>query len=107
MNEPLKQWPGDAVMIVAEWFGKENRTNMESVVEKECRDCGAKLGVDSFTIRVAEILPSRRGRPIKFFCPTCCMKHDPNSMTEVHDHTAAGTFANAAEQVGIPAHRRD
>ena len=59
---PLKPWPGDAIMIVAECFGHENRANMEAVIEAECRDCGARLGVDSYTLRTAEDLPSRRGR---------------------------------------------
>jgi len=82
----MKRWPADAVMIVAMNAGQENRAQMESVVVATCRDCGAQLHADSYTIRVAHNLPERRGRPIKFFCPRCCVNYDYDSITHMHDH---------------------
>src|ERR1019366_10331891 len=100
----MKPWPGDAIMIVCETFGRETRDNMESVVEVECRDCHQKLGADSKTIRLAEETPVRRGRPIKFFCVPCCMTYDPSSVTHYADHSAAqdgGTAIVAANPSAV------
>jgi hypothetical protein len=79
------KWPGDAVMIVAALAGTEIREHMESVVPCDCRDCGRLLHADSRTIRAAFHLPSRRGRPVEFFCVECCMKYDAKSVNEMHD----------------------
>lgn len=87
-----KPWPADAVMIIAAVKGRELRFNMESVVPAKCRDCGTDLAADSFSIRTAQNLPSRRGRPIKYFCIECCCKYDHDSITELHNHSIFGRF---------------
>ena len=81
----LKLWPSDAIMIVASLAGEERRERMESAVPATCRDCGAALMADSFTIRKAENLPSRFDRPIKFFCTICFTHYDFKSVQEFHD----------------------
>lgn len=82
----LKTWPADAIMIVAANAGEEKREYMQSVVPAVCRDCGAALHADSFTIRTAEGLASRRGRPVLFFCIDCHLGYDVHTITEMHDH---------------------
>jgi len=83
-----KRWPSDAIMIVAAPAGEEIQEKMESVVPATCRDCGCTVHADSYTIRRATSLPSRKGRPIKFFCINCCTsKYDTNSITELYDHS--------------------
>ena len=81
----LIPWPVDAVMIVAADAGTENPATMESAVPVVCRHCGQALAADSATIRKAEKLPSRRGRPVMFFCVACCLRHDRGSVRERHD----------------------
>lgn len=78
-------WPNDAIMIIASREGEEIRKNMEAVVDVRCVACNAKLRADSKSIRHAAELPSRGGRPIKFFCIECATKHDFNSIEELHD----------------------
>jgi hypothetical protein len=82
----MKRWPADAVMIVAALAGEEKREKMESVVPAKCRDCGATVHADSYTIRTADSLPERRGRPVKFFCTRCCVNYDFGTITHMHDH---------------------
>lgn len=87
MNDAaLKPWPSDAVMIVAADAGTEIRANMDGVVKAECRDCGAELAADTYTVNAANALPIRRGRPVMFFCSRCCVKYDFASITHMHDH---------------------
>lgn len=81
----LKPWPGEAVIIVAAAAGEERREQMEAVVPAECRDCGRILAADSHTIRLAEGLPSRRGRPVEFLCIACCVTYDRRTVSEFHD----------------------
>jgi hypothetical protein len=76
-------------MIVCADLGKENRANMEAAVVVSCRQCGKVLAADTRTIGVAERLPERQGRPIKFFCCRCAMKYHPGSITHYADHSAA------------------
>lgn len=68
-------WPRDAIMIVASRAGTENRAAMEGVVTVECRLCGVSCRADTRTIRTANNLPERAGRPVKFFCVECAVKH--------------------------------
>jgi hypothetical protein len=82
----VKTWPADAVMVVASFWGQELRGNMESVLEARCRDCGASLAADGYTLKWALSLPSRGDRPVRFFCPECVGNDDANSITELHDH---------------------
>jgi len=79
----MKDWPRDAVMIVASIAGEERGDQMELAASRSCRDCGAKLMADTHTIRRAENLPSRRGRPILFFCVACAVQYERPS--ELHD----------------------
>lgn len=81
----LKRWPSSAVIVVAASAGEERREQMEAVVPVECRDCGATLAADSHTIRLAEGLPSRQGRPVEFLCVACCVTYDRATVTEFHD----------------------
>lgn len=81
----MKPWPNDAVMIVAAIAGEEIRKNMETPTPVMCRVCGRDLMACSYTIRFAEGLPVRRGRPIKFFCTECAAQHDPSIVTHMHD----------------------
>lgn len=82
----LKQWPSDAVIIVAANRGDEKREAMESVVQAVCRECGELLAADSRTVRTAMNSPLRLGRPVEFFCIPCCVQHDPTSPTHFADH---------------------
>lgn len=82
----MKNWPADAVMIVAANAGQQITAHMESEVPAKCRDCKADVVADSFTIREAEQLPSRHGRPIRFFCIDCATKRNVNQITEFYDH---------------------
>lgn len=86
MQSCKKRWPADVVMIIAAYAGSEDRSRMEAVVIGYCRDCHAALAVDSLTIRTAQQLPSRRGRPIRYLCPFCYTAYDLSTITEVHDH---------------------
>lgn len=90
----MLNWPADAVMIVAAYAGEERREHMEGVVACECRMCGRTLHADSYTIRFAENLPNRLGRPIRFFCSGCCVLHDGRQLNELYDHR--GRKANGA-----------
>lgn len=80
-DPPLKPWPRDAVMIVAANAGQERREQMEAVHVCRCRDCGAVLHADTFTLRTAEQFPEvvRRGRPVMFFCLACHRSYAPPS----------------------------
>lgn len=79
-------WPADAVMIVAANAGEERRENMEGVVACSCRRCGQTLHADTKSIRVADQMPERRGRPVKFFCVSCAVQHDRGQIQKLVDH---------------------
>lgn len=70
-----RPWPSEALIIVASNRGKEIRANMESVVHVNCRDCQNELAADSHTIRRAEELPIRYGRPIEYLCLACASQN--------------------------------
>jgi hypothetical protein len=82
----LKPWPSDAVMIVAANAGEENRANMEGVHPCVCRVCSRELAADKFSVRRAEQLPQRMGRPEMFFCAACASQHDVGQVTVFEDH---------------------
>ena len=82
----LKPWPADAIMIVSAPAGEELREQMEGVAVVACRDCGRTLHADTMTIRRAETLPHRRGRPVKFFCPPCHTNYDLGRCTHIIEH---------------------
>lgn len=52
----------------------------EKIVDEKCADCGQRLAVDSYSIRVAWEIPQRQGRPLKFICVDCCLKYDRKSI---------------------------
>ena len=91
-----KDWPSDAVMIVAANFGEENRKGMEAVMIVHCRDCEAKLAADAFTIRRAEQLAGSL-RPVKFFCVECSIGYDVRMAQVVEDHRNEATRAAIRE----------
>ena len=86
MSTVKKPWPGDAIMIVCPFPATANRAAMESANPGECRECGRNILYDSFSLRRALALPNRRGRPVKFFCAPCALKHDFGSITYFEDH---------------------
>lgn len=97
----LKPWPRDAVMIVASLAGEEIRSHMEGVHKDACRDCGRAVHADTFTVRRAESLPQRHGRPVKFFCLPCHSEYSKvvragKDVVEFHD-TPEGRAAAAAK----------
>lgn len=79
-------WPADAVMIVAANAGEERRENMEGVVACSCRRCGQALNADTKTVRFADQMPERRGRPVKFFCVPCAVLHNRSQIQKLVDH---------------------
>lgn len=82
-----KDWPTDAVMIVAANAGEELRENMEAALPQTCRDCGTRLMADTHTIRKAQSLPSCHGRPVKFFCIQCAMQYGrPEEIYDDRNH---------------------
>ena len=85
--EPGKlPWPDDAVIIVAANAGEEIRDHMEGIHPCACRRCQQALHADTRTVRHAYNLPSRRGRPVEFFCVDCVLQHDPRTIEDLHDH---------------------
>jgi hypothetical protein len=80
-----KSWPADAVMIVAAALGTEDRSHMDSVVLRECRDCGGTVAVEEGSITAAEAHPLRHGRPVLYYCVECAVEHDMRQITELVD----------------------
>lgn len=77
MNTNTKRpLPRDAVMIVAAQAGTARLELMESVHRATCRHCGCEVHVDGYTLRRAEQMEARRGRPIQFFCWPCHELYD-------------------------------
>lgn len=91
-----KDWPSDAVMVIAANFGEENRKGMEAVMIVYCRDCKAKLAADAFSIRRAEQLAGDL-RPVKFLCIECSLGYDLGMAQVVEDHRDAATRAAIRE----------
>lgn len=83
----MKPWPIDAVMIVAAVEAEFNVSQIRGVpVECECRECGAALLADSWSVARAEAMPERRGRPVRFYCIDCACKHDRTGINILEDH---------------------
>ena len=87
MNTTKKQWPSDAIMIIAANAGQERRENMQGWAPVHCRDCNALLMADPYSISLAENSPLRHGRPVKFLCMTCLESYLPPEI--VQDAAAA------------------
>jgi len=80
----MKPWPSDAVIIVAARAG-EQRPGVRTPFRRRCRDCGAVVVCSHGGISAAANTPSRRGRPIAFFCPDCTVTYDRGSIDVLHD----------------------
>lgn len=88
MSELTKQWPNDAIMVVAANEGTEIVENMEGRVACVCRDCGQELMADTRTVRLAAEHYTALRRPIRFFCVACHAKYDLHSIDVMEDHRA-------------------
>lgn len=73
-------------MIIAANEGEEITEHMEAKFPAVCRDCGAKLMADTFTVRVAIFRAMQLRRRVKFFCLACTANYDQTTITEHHDH---------------------
>lgn len=66
-------WPTDCIIVVAASpatvIVKQIRGR---VVDQTCRQCGARLAVDSATVEEMESHPLRQRRPIEFLGLDCC-----------------------------------
>ena len=82
MNTTKKQWPSDAVMIIAANAGQEQRDRMQGWAPARCRDCDALLMTDPYTVSMAENSPLRHGRPVKFFCLACLGNYQPPEIAQ-------------------------
>ena len=90
----LKEWPGDAIMIVCSTLEEANTYRMARVRPCECRDCGKAIVHDDETRIIADRLeselaaslrPGRELRPVKFFCIACAMTYDRQSIHILRD----------------------
>lgn len=70
----LKPWPTKCVLIVAASPATFRPSQIRGqVIDKKCRDCGARLCVDSFSIDSLFNNPIRQGRPIEYLGVDCCL----------------------------------
>lgn len=90
MQTTLKPWPADALMIVCSPASEANVANMESVHPCECRDCGAALVYDGWTMKRMKRQFVNDPRQIKFFCIPCAVTYDRHSITHFEDHRGHG-----------------
>lgn len=68
-----KPWPTKCVLIVAASPATFRPSQIRGqVIDKKCRDCGARLCVDSFSIDSLFNNPIRQGRPIEYLGIDCC-----------------------------------
>lgn len=67
----LQPWPRDAVIIVCPFPASANRSQMELPIPAICQDCGRNVVVDVRSLRTAQALPERRGRPVRCLCLRC------------------------------------
>ncbi|HWL09776.1 MAG TPA: hypothetical protein VNQ76_15320 [Planctomicrobium sp.] len=81
-----KKWPDDAVMLVAEIAGHENRAKMEEIRAGRCRHCNQTVHYDSRTLRDALKIGEPYGMPVKFFCVPCAVEHDFQMINVLVDH---------------------
>ena len=69
----LKPWPTKCVLIVAASPATFRPSQIRGqVIDKKCRDCGARLCVDSTSIDTLFNNPIRQGRPIEYLGVDCC-----------------------------------
>lgn len=81
----LKPWPTDAIIVIAQYKGKEdNRTTMSSV-HVACRNCRTTLAASPETIYTAATFPLNEKRPVEFLCPACVELHDVDQIDAIHD----------------------
>lgn len=68
-----KQWPENCVLIVAASPATVRVSQIRGqIIDKACRDCGARLCVDSVSIDELFNNPIRQGRPIQYLGLDCC-----------------------------------
>jgi hypothetical protein len=68
-----KPWPTKCVLIVAASPATFRPSQIRGqVIDKKCRECGARLCVDSFSIDELFNNPIRQGRPIEYLGVDCC-----------------------------------
>jgi hypothetical protein len=66
-------WPTDCIIVVAASPATvEVRQIRGRVVDQRCRQCGARLCVDSVTVEEMQSHPLRQRRPIEFLGLDCC-----------------------------------
>lgn len=82
----LMPWPSDALIIVAAPAGTERRDRMEGVHPAACRRCGCAVHADTRSVRIANDMPARFGRPVDFLCWYCHLLYQPPE--RVVNHTA-------------------
>lgn len=68
-----KPWPQHCVLIVAASPATVRVSQIRGqIIDKACRDCGARLCVDSVSIDELFNNPIRQGRPIQYLGLDCC-----------------------------------
>ena len=68
-----KPWPTKCVLIVAAGPATFRPSQIIGfVTDQQCRDCGARLCVDSESIKSLFNNPIRQGRPIEYLGVDCC-----------------------------------
>lgn len=70
-----KPWPKDCVLIVAASPATVRVSQIRGqIIDKKCRDCGARLCVDSYSIDALWSNPIRQGRRIEYLGVDCCFE---------------------------------
>ncbi len=96
----LKPWPSDCVQIVAATYKTVNLAGIRGRVSRRvCKDCQCFIGVDSYTIHIALMMPQRDGRPLKFVCVDCCLLYDRSGIVVLIDHRQQSDSGTANEGV--------
>ncbi len=71
-----KSWPTHCIVVVAASPATFRPSQIRGhVVDKKCKDCGARLCVDSQTITDMENHSMRQRRPIEFLGVDCCFSN--------------------------------
>lgn len=94
-----KPWPAEALIVVASPAGEEIRSQMEGVHPAPCRECGATVHADTFTVRRANSHPLRLGRPVEFVCLACHVVYDQSTITHAEHHNRPAERAAIAERM--------
>lgn len=81
----LKEWPNDALIIVA--ASPEDACFPLGVtpMRRTCRDCGTALSTCPSTYRRAMSDPDRRERPIAYLCVDCVAQYDRATLDKFVD----------------------